>query len=142
MKLDLKSILIFVNLVFFKEQIQKIEEKRKNQPDENLDILVDKLETLEFEKAKVTETEVEIEQKENYFKKISTKSVLKTEKKIDLEKLSDIKAKIKENMNKQCKYKESKEIPVDEAFKLLKDHEKRIQVINYFFYIRFFFILT
>ena len=86
------------------------------------------METLEFDKAKNTEIEEQTVNKENYFFKISTKSERKSEKNIDTGKLNQIKAKIKENMDKQSKYKESKEIPVDEAFKLLKEHEKRIQV--------------
>lgn len=116
--------------MFKQELIEKLEnEKIENkETHQNLEDLVDKMDTLEVDKAKIVETEEQIVKNENYFFKISTKSEKKSEKNIDTKKLNEIKERIKENMDKRSKYKESKEIPVDEAFKLLKEHEKRVQV--------------
>lgn len=106
-----------------------------------VETLVDKLETLKVDKLNIEEAKIETDDQiiknENYFSK-TTKTIeaIKAKKEIDEIKLDEIKKKIKDNKDKLSKYKESKEMPVDEAFKLLKEHEKRIHVIkNYYIYL-------
>lgn len=103
-----------------------------------VDTLLDKLEGLFVDKSQTPEALPEIKAEkveENYFSKLSTSSrneTKKGKKQIDENKLNEIKRKISSNTENRFKYKESKMIPVDECFKLLKDHEKKIQVFIIF----------
>ncbi|CAF1000876.1 unnamed protein product [Brachionus calyciflorus] len=132
-----ESLKLIEEIISKKELTDALKETSvKKRPETvELEYLVDKLETLKVDKqtseAKVDlEAEADLERatKENYFSKITQTSKKSKEKKeIDEKKLDEIKQKIKDKMNNLSKYKNSKEISVDEAFKLLKEHEKRIQ---------------
>lgn len=113
----------------------KEQEKTKDEKSDSgeVETLVDKLETLFVVK---TTEENKLEQEvttqvkvQNYFAQARTSNKPdKLKKPIDENKLKEIKQKILLKMEKSSKYKSSKEIPVDECFKLLKEHEKKIQV--------------
>ena len=101
-----------------------------------MNYLLDKIENLSVNKNEYNLSIKETSNKEklkeesnsagnNYFDNLAKKS---NQKNLDDQKLKEVKAKIAENNKKRYKYGCSKEIPIDECFKILTEHEKKIKV--------------
>ena len=132
-----------------KEEKAKLEIKTEAKMETDVNSLLDKLENLDVklnnESAVKNDSEKEINNNKksqddkpisllkqppkpknaNYFAKTHEKTSTKLNTD---DRLNAIKEKILKKKEAQVKFKETKCIPVDECFKLLKDHEKKIQV--------------
>ena len=75
-----------------------------------------------LEKADKMTKLVKIDPSKNYF----AKSLAKKEKKIDVNKLNEIKEKIKQKSLSEIK--QAKEMSIEESCRILKEHEKKVQV--------------
>ena len=97
----------------------------------DVEILVNKLENLitDVPLPKESQTKTETGAKANYFsKKVPAKTSASAKKPpiYDEAKLRDVKAKIVANMDKNRKYTQAKEIPLDESYLILKEHQQRV----------------
>lgn len=96
-----------------------------NKNEENLEEPKDSVESMLTVNQRKDETSV------NYFaKKVQENqtSVNKSKSIYDEEKYRKIKEKLKNKANNQPEMRQAKMIPVDECVKLLREHEKRVQV--------------
>ena len=119
--------------------IKKVDQaKIENEQGKVVEQLMEKIQDLHVDKTKFDSVESsksneDIETKkgaktQNYFANLPKKSNSKKAIKIDEAKLNEVKGKILEKMKRRFKFPTVKEIPVDECYTVLSEHEKKIKV--------------